>query len=84
MNNTHENSLLAFGKSVRAAREKLNFSQEELAEKAGLHRTYISGIEHGNRNVSLTNLFRISAALDLTPGKLTDQAFSLHGGHHAE
>jgi CheY-like chemotaxis protein/DNA-binding XRE family transcriptional regulator len=52
-----------FGASVRKWREKARLSQEELAKKAGLHRTYICDIERGARNVSLKNIKRISDAL---------------------
>lgn len=52
-----------FGASVRKWREKIRISQEELARRAGLHRTYICDIERGARNVSLRNIKRISDAL---------------------
>jgi transcriptional regulator with XRE-family HTH domain len=45
-------------------------SQEELAYRAGLHRTYISSIERGQRNVSLENIFAIARALKVTPADL--------------
>lgn len=54
-----------FGKRVRQLRKQKKFSQEELAQKAGLHRTYISDIERGNRNVSLENIKKIADALDV-------------------
>lgn len=55
--------LLKFGKKVRKFRHKRGFSQEKLADRAGLHWTYISGIERGIRNVSLKNINKISEAL---------------------
>ena len=55
--------LRAFGSAIRKHREKLGISQEELAHPAGLHRTYISDIERGTRNVSLLNLVRLVDAL---------------------
>jgi len=58
------------GKAVRERRHSLGLSQEALAEKAGLHWTYIGGIERGERNVSLINIVRISRALEVTPAKL--------------
>lgn len=48
------------------------FSQEALADLAGLHRTYVSSAERGLRNVSLTNILRLAKALDVTPGQLLD------------
>ena len=54
-----------FGASVRSLRFRLGISQEELAERADLHRTYITGIERGTRNVSLVNIERLAAALAL-------------------
>lgn len=59
-----------FGVNVRAQREAQGISQEELADLAGLHRTYIGSVERGERNVSLLNILRISAALKCTPADL--------------
>ena len=53
-----------FGQAVRKSRLELKISQEELAERCDLHRTYISDIELGKRNVSLENIERIAAALE--------------------
>ena len=53
-----------FGQAVRKLRQERKMSQEELAERSGLHRTYISDIELGKRNVSLENIERIAAALE--------------------
>lgn len=53
----------SFGLVVKTSRERLHISQEALAELAGLHRTYISDIERGFRNVSLKNIEKISMAL---------------------
>ena len=52
-----------FGRAVRKLRLEQKISQEELAERCDLHRTYISDIELGKRNVSLENIERIAAAL---------------------
>ena len=53
-----------FGQVVRKLRLEQNISQEELADRCGLHRTYISDIELGKRNVSLENIERISISLN--------------------
>lgn len=55
-----------FGKSVKVWRDKLGVSQEKLAEKAGLHRTYISDIERGARNVSLESIDKLARALEVS------------------
>ena len=66
------NHLKAFGFRIRTLREQLGWSQDQLAEKANLHRTYISGLERGERNVSVLNILRLARALKTTPGKLLD------------
>jgi len=55
--------LVSVGKKVRALRAARDLSQEELAERADLDRTYISGIERGKRNISIVNIAKIAAAL---------------------
>ncbi len=65
-----ERALVTFGKTVRSIREDKNLSQEALAELAGLHRTYIGGVERGERNVGLLNILRISQALRTRPADL--------------
>lgn len=60
----------AFGKRVRALREKRGLSQEQLAESAQLHWTYVSGIERGRRNPGLNTLGRLATALDIPLSKL--------------
>jgi transcriptional regulator with XRE-family HTH domain len=64
------NLLSRFGARVREARQKLGISQEELAARCELHRTYIGGIERGERNISLQNLFKIAEALEATASSL--------------
>jgi len=54
-----------FGETVRRKRKLAEISQEELAEKLGIHRTYMSFIERGLRNPSLLMLFKISRALKI-------------------
>ena len=54
------------GKRVRELRNKLGISQEELADIAGLDRTYITSIECGKRNISIVNIERVAKALGVT------------------
>jgi transcriptional regulator with XRE-family HTH domain len=60
----------AFGTAVRARREQLEISQEELGHQAGLDRTYVSGIERGVRNPTLKIVARLAKALKTRPSKL--------------
>jgi transcriptional regulator with XRE-family HTH domain len=55
-----------FGQAVRQRREKLELSQEKLAEKADLHRTYIGDIERGVRNPTIRSIVKIVRALDIS------------------
>lgn len=59
-----------FGERVRKLRLAQGISQEALAAKAGLHRTYIGGTERGERNVSLQNIARIARTLQTTGSNL--------------
>lgn len=63
-------TLKQFGQKVRELRIKKGISQEKLAELSGLHRTYISSLELGKRNVSLININALAKALGVTPDKL--------------
>lgn len=56
---------IRYGQAVRCARLNKNISQEELADRSGLHRTYISDVELGKRNVSLQSIEKIALALDM-------------------
>ena len=60
------------GTNVKAARDARGWSQEELADRAELHRTYISGVERGVRNPTITVLERLATALQVAPGRLLD------------
>jgi transcriptional regulator with XRE-family HTH domain len=62
----------AFGKAVRALREERGYSQEELAERAGLHRNYVGGVERGERNVALENIVKLASALSVRTRDLFD------------
>ena len=58
------------GDRIRARREELGLSQEKLAERAGLHWTYIGQVERGVRNLGLHNVVRIAGSLEVDPGSL--------------
>lgn len=55
-----------FGDAVRLRREELGLTQEELAERARIHRTYLSDVERGGRNLSLINIERLAGALEVS------------------
>jgi len=61
-----------FGKALRTLREERGYSQEELAERAGLHRNYVGGIERGERNVALENIVKLARALSVKTSDLFD------------
>jgi CheY-like chemotaxis protein len=63
-----------FGASVRNLRYRLGLSQEALAERASLHRTYIAGIEGGTRNVTLKTIEKLAQALRVSTASLLPQA----------
>lgn len=67
MKTSNEKSLLLvrFGQKIRQERLKQRLSQEQLAEKAELHRTYIGMIERGEKNITLNNISKISSALGI-------------------
>jgi len=58
--------LVKFGNTIREARLTLRLSQEELADRAGVHRTYIGMIERAEKNITLLNVVKIAKALNLT------------------
>ncbi len=59
-----------FGFAVKLRREELGLTQEDLAEKAGIHRTYLSDVERGTRNLSLLNIERLAGALAVSMAEL--------------
>ncbi len=59
-----------FGFAVKDRREALGLTQEEFAERAGIHRTYLSDIERGTRNVSLVNIERVAQGLSMKMSEL--------------
>jgi len=62
-----------FGLAVRVRRAALGLTQEGLADRAKIHRTYLSDIERGGRNPSLVNIERLAAALELSMAELFGQ-----------
>lgn len=64
-------TLIRFGSRLRELRTALELSQEAFADKCGLDRTYISGIERGKRNVSLLNIETLAKALGISISELT-------------
>src|SRR3954470_17408461 len=73
----------AFGKAVRFYRNKLGFSQEALADRAQLDRSYMSQIERGIKNATLNSIWRISRALEVQPSDLLRLTEELHRASEA-
>jgi transcriptional regulator with XRE-family HTH domain len=74
----------ALGLAIQVRRKELDLSQEELAQKAGLHRTYISEIERRSRNLSVKILVKLALALDTTPATLVVKAEEMAKQRNAE
>lgn len=64
-------NLVKLGERIRAARQELSWSQEDLADKAEIDRSYIGGVERGERNLSFTTLCKIADALNSNVSRLT-------------
>jgi transcriptional regulator with XRE-family HTH domain len=58
------------GKNIRKYRDRIGLSQEAFADASGLHRTYITQVEQGKRNISILNIFKIAKALGIEPNLL--------------
>jgi transcriptional regulator with XRE-family HTH domain len=67
-----EDVKLSFGKRLRAIRKERALSQEGLAHLVGLDRSYIGGVERGERNISLENICLIARSLKLPPSSLLE------------
>ncbi len=69
-----EKWLIAFGDAISDRREAINMTQQELSDRSGVNRTYISDIERGRRNVTVTTAKRLAAALKLDASQLLSDA----------
>ena len=67
-----KNIPVVFGKELRKLRLAAGLTQEELGFKAGLQRKYISSLELGEKQPSLTSIFKLSLALNIKPGRILD------------
>jgi transcriptional regulator with XRE-family HTH domain len=65
-----EDIRIRFGKAVRSRRHKLGISQEEFADRCNLDRTYVGGIERGERNLALLNIEKIAKAFRISISEL--------------
>ena len=65
--------LIVFGQRLKALRKQRGLSQEALASACMLDRTYVGGVERGERNVSLINIVRLSTALEIPASALFDR-----------
>ena len=63
--------LIRFGERLRKLRKSQGYSQEAFADECGLDRTYVGGIERGERNLALRNIEAIAAALGISVSELT-------------
>ena len=70
--NTDGDVQAAFGRRVRILRKREGLSQERLALRCGLDRTYVGGVERGERNISIVNIEKIARALGLSLRDLFD------------
>ena len=70
----------AFGQAIRELRRERGISQEDLAHTCGLDRSYMGGIERGERNPSLKNIFRVADGLGVAPTVLFERFETLSGG----
>jgi transcriptional regulator with XRE-family HTH domain len=75
-----KNPNIAFGKLIADLRQSAQLSQEELADRAAIHRTYVSQLERGLKSPTLVTLLRLSKALGTTPSELVRQLETDLGG----
>lgn len=70
----YDPQLLALGSAIRDRRADLKLSQEGLALKVGMDRSYLGGIERGEHNLAIVNLIRIASALEVSAAELLEMA----------
>jgi transcriptional regulator with XRE-family HTH domain len=63
---------MAFGPNLREARERLGLTQEQVAQRCGVHATEVSRIEAGKRDPQISTLERLAKAVEVNPGQLLD------------
>jgi transcriptional regulator with XRE-family HTH domain len=74
MSISRERVLKEFGRALASLRQEANMSQEELAARSGLHRTYIGGLERAERNPTVMTLMALANGLDVLPSELLRKA----------
>ena len=67
---SRKNPLVLFGRRVADLRKQLGWSQEKLALESGIARSYLGGVERGQRNIALVNICRLADALSVDPSEL--------------
>jgi len=79
-------ALVQLGQAVRHFRKAIGFSQEDLADRTEIHRTYIGGIERGERNPTFLMIIRIARALEVSASELLQltEAIANEGGQKVE
>jgi transcriptional regulator with XRE-family HTH domain len=75
---------VALGRAIRELRRSADLSQEGLADRSRLHRTYVGGIERGERNVSFGNLLKLANALGVRPSELLARSESFFSASDQE
>jgi len=70
----------AFGAEVRDRRHELSLTQEDLSDRAGVHVSYVSQVERGLKNISLSNLLKFSKALECSASRLVTAAEDASAG----
>lgn len=73
MKNTKKKARIILSNNVKKFREKMGFTQEELAYRSGLHRTYISSVERTERNISIDAIEKIAEAFNIPLNKLLEE-----------